>query len=418
MQKEMELLRKAVHEMHRMTEKQTKRIEELKAQVHVKGQLLQDREAEIASLKQQSTKQQSILSSVEGSILCQICMEPPVQPFALSPCGHVLCLTCLQEWFKSSPGNLDNGDGEDSAENALTRVKTCPCCRTIVGHRPTPIFMVKAVTAALLSAKPIVEPSMASAGPSNLEPIAPQGDPWTGIFPDSDAESDQQSDSSSQMGEDEEEASGRWLLGLGRQSVDLAWSDDSADADFSLSGRFAEYDSTSSEEDSPEPTTLVEPQWEPAALQIDPHDYDIASLDGERREVVMSLLRRGCSWGMIQNFHVRYTHSEGIVLTMSNIDDVRSGNPGSLADAAAQHSIFLGWNVVLDEEDTDGERFMHSVLFDIRNRPERWRIHARGEGAREIHKLVDPNEPDEYVSTDSDGWPPSYSIDADDSDDD
>lgn len=420
MQQEIALLRKAVQEMHRNTDKQTKQIDELKAHLQHKAQLLREREGEISTLKQRCSKQQDVLNAVEGSVLCQICMEPPIQPYVLSPCGHVLCMSCLQEWFKTSSGNQEEYEDEARAQRSvLAARKTCPCCRTAVRHRPTPVFMIKAVTGALLKEKE------AEAAPrehaANVSP-AVSDDPWKGIFPDSDADANdlEEEEGDSESGEESnDDDRDDWALRRGRRSAGLSWYNDSEDedeADFSMSGRHAEYDSTSSEGESDGPGSLVAPRWEPTSVQINPQDYPLTGLDGAGLENAMSLLRRGCSWAMIQRFSMSYTHAQGIVVSLASIDD--SYQPSPANNLPVLQRVFLGWNVLLDNEDSDGERYMHSVLFDIRNRPERWRVSPADDGSLEIRRLVNPEERDGYCTSDSDIWPSSDSADSQDSDDD
>ncbi|EAU90223.2 hypothetical protein CC1G_05761 [Coprinopsis cinerea okayama7 len=415
MQREVELLRKAVQDMHKTTRKQTKRIEELKGQLSASAQALKDKEVEVTTLKERCAKSERVVSTVEASVQCQICMELPLRPFALSPCGHVLCLGCLQEWFKTSPGAVDDDD-DDHTDSILHREKTCPCCRTPVRHRPSPIFMVKAVVSALLKERDSGE------GPSSEDPDPSEDDPWKGIFPNSDPESDED-DEDEEVGafsDDEfDQDVHSWMFSLQeRTAARWAWSSESDEEEEEEgSGRYADYD-TSSEEQLPHPSTFVAPRWEPAWIPIDPTDYDFTGMDYDARESVLALLRRGCSWEMIQNFNMRYSHSRGIVVPLHSIDDLYAAttNLDEGVDGETVYHVHLGWNITLDEEDVDGERYMHSVLFDIQNRPERWRITRRHGGSVEVRKLVPATELDEYYTTDSDDYPDDSDGEVDDMD--
>jgi hypothetical protein len=85
--------------------------------------------------------------------------------FSIIPCGHVCCLGCLQQWFRQPPPPEDGG---------RIPPKACPCCRTIVSHRPTILYVLK--TAVTLLA-PLNDPSQAPP----VENAAEDVDPWRGI---------------------------------------------------------------------------------------------------------------------------------------------------------------------------------------------------------------------------------------------
>lgn len=87
----------------------------------------------------------------------------------------------MQEWFRQAPSAYDDEDDEEDPDDILMRTKTCPACRSTVKHRPVPVFMVKAVSAALKHANPD-----ASGLPQADQIVDPAEDPWGGIFPSSD----------------------------------------------------------------------------------------------------------------------------------------------------------------------------------------------------------------------------------------
>lgn len=68
------------------------------------------------------------------------------------------------------------------------RPKTCPACRATVRHRPVPVFMVKAVSAALKHANP--DPPGSPQADQESKNVDPAEDPWEGIFPSSDEDDD------------------------------------------------------------------------------------------------------------------------------------------------------------------------------------------------------------------------------------
>ena len=121
---------------------------------------------------------------------------------SLAPCRHILCLTCLQQWFRKAPPSTDDLDemdidSETDPEYTLNRPKSCPCCRAVVIRRPVPVFVVKAVAAALRKAKGVGETgggSPVSTGSSSEQ------DPWKGLFPSAGDD-----DSSEGYNEDEDE---------------------------------------------------------------------------------------------------------------------------------------------------------------------------------------------------------------------
>ena len=92
----------------------------------------------------------------------------------------------MQEWFRQAPSAFDDEeDDEEDPDDILMRTKTCPACRATVKHRPVPVFMVKAVSAALKHANP--DASGLRQGDQGSGPIVdPAEDPWEGIFPSSD----------------------------------------------------------------------------------------------------------------------------------------------------------------------------------------------------------------------------------------
>lgn len=323
----------------------------------------------------------------------------------LSPCGHVLCLLCLQEWFKTSLGPIDDDDEVD-ADDALTRDKTCPSCRTVVKHRPCPAFMVKEVVSTFAKG------ASSSQTPQVDVTDSIDDDPWAGIFPNSDDEgcdiddfSDDEDDFGidfSWMATDRGTAPGFSTWTYGTDSDDGAYSEDDDNDQDDAAGS----EGSISEEEYGQPVTYVEPRWEPPTVHVEPNSYHLEANDG-----ALSLLRRGCTWDMVQNFHIRYSHRQGIIVSLRSIDDLYiSDDDFNSSDEEAGgecvHHIYMGWNISLDEEDIDGEAYMHSVLADIKDSPERWRLLPRydGHGSMDVTRLVPAESREDYSTTDTETY--------------
>ncbi|KAF9054623.1 hypothetical protein BJ165DRAFT_1440144 [Panaeolus papilionaceus] len=105
-------------------------------------------------------------------------------------------------------------------------------------------------------------------------------------------------------------------------------------------------------------------------------------------EIMMKLLRRGCTLGMLQSFEVTYTHTDGIIVFLRSLDhlyasdsDREDGASDDGTGAEPLHRVFLGWNVYIDDEDEDGEEFMVGMLEDMKRCAYRWRIEPRASEA-------------------------------------
>lgn len=320
----------------------------------------------------------------------------------LAPCGHVLCLTCLQEWFKTSPGVAEDDDDEENGNDILYREKTCPCCRTVVRHKPCPAFMVKAVASTFLQDKGGHPP------PQDVSDSL-DDDPWKGIFPNTDDEGDDDDDVYSDEVDDDDEVRD---LGWMRRSPSLGFhydwhSSDSEDGLYSDDAREEEEARESeSEDDYGSPVAYVLPRWEPPTVRVHPEDYPGVEED------ILGLLRRGCSLEMVHNFHIKYSRQQGIIVSLRSIDHLYASDDEEDSGSEeghgreTMHQIFLGWNISLEPDDVDGETYMRNVLIDIKNRPERWRLIPRydGQGSIEVKKLVAASSVDDYSTTETEAW--------------
>ncbi|KAF6753071.1 hypothetical protein DFP72DRAFT_814446, partial [Ephemerocybe angulata] len=406
MQREVETLRKVVQELQKTSKKQSKRIEELRVHAASQQQTIQEKDQELTSLGDKCSKYAKHISTVEGAIQCQICMDLPSRPYTLAPCGHVLCLSCLQEWFKTSPG-VDDEDEDEEDTGVMHREKTCPCCRTVVKHRPCPAFMVKDVVSTFVQEKPDAQLSSSN--------DATDDDPWKGIFPNSDDEGQGAQDLEDFSDDDDEDdfIGLSWVLNnrgsiprsawnYASDSEDDVFSDDGEDQD--EEGEDVEEGSVSEDDDYGLPISYVEPQWEPPTVHVDSHEYGPETDDN-----ALSLLRRGCTWEMVQNFTIHYSHRQGIVVSLRSIDELYiSDDEESDSDdetgREALHQIYLGWNIHLDEDDIDGDAYMHGVLVDIKDHPEAWRLIPRydGHGSMDVKKLVSAGSLEDYYTSDTD----------------
>lgn len=351
----------------------------------------------------------------------------------LAPCGHVLCLSCLQEWFKTSPGVDDDDDDEDDdvPSHVLYRKKTCPCCRTVVKHRPCPAFMVKDIISTFSQASGTSSLALTS----EVAGDSAEDDPWKGIFLSSDDERTLEDDLSD---DDDDDVYGigalSWLTNEGLHSSNLPFPRfvRGYDSDSDESGLFSDerdLDDDADEDDDDDavsvsesehafglglPFEYVEPRWEPPSVDIAPDEYRLDPSDRSS----WSLLRRGCSWEMIQNFNIRYTHRQGIVVTLRSIDqlyvsddsDDDSDDEQRARMRDSLHHVYLGWNIVLDDDDEDGETYMHKMLVDIRTHPEAWKLSPRydDQGSMDVKRLVPvrigAGGVEEYFSSDSEAW--------------
>lgn len=278
-------------------------------------------------------------------------------------------------------------------------------------HRPCPAFMVKAVAAAFLQDK--------GGAPSQTQdvPDPVDDDPWKGIFLNSDDDGDDDDDvfSDDEVDDDDDGRDFTWMRDSPSGSLAYRhyhWhTTDSEDGLYSDDGREEDEDEvragSESEDDYGSPVTYVLPRWEPPSVHVHPEDYPGVEED------VLRLLRRGCSLEMVQNFNIRYSHQQGLIVSLRSIDHLYASDDDDEDSGSEEgrgresmHQIFLGWNVSLDPEDDDGETYMHNILVDIKNRPERWKLIPRydGQGSIEVKRLVAAGTVDDYSTTETEAW--------------
>ncbi|KAF9219716.1 hypothetical protein BS17DRAFT_804240 [Gyrodon lividus] len=367
LKREVDSLKKLIHDNKKTMKKQNKTIEELKQQDNNLKQKLKESESQVSKLQSKSKRSDEVITTVESNTQCQICMELLFKPYVLSPCGHVHCVTCLQEWFRQAPAVEDEIHDESDADYFLRRRKTCPCCRTDVRHRPIPVFMIKAIAAAIAK----VTGGTQAGGLSSREPASCDSDPWEGLFPGDDEEiddygaSDDEDEDYDQEEDDEDD------------SEDDNEGDEDSD---SYDGVFSY--GTSSDEESYH-GVYVHPQWEPPSVIINEDDYLFDNLD----ESDLNCLRRGATIGMIQGYEMQYIHEEGLI-----------------AHDERYNRTYLGWNIRLSADDETGETYMRYIAEDMEARPDRWSIIEDDDGVIEAHLLVPEEEVYEYRDSDSDNY--------------
>ncbi|TFK39441.1 hypothetical protein BDQ12DRAFT_681782 [Crucibulum laeve] len=193
----------------------------------------------------------------------------------------------------------------------MSRPKSCPCCRSLVRHRPAPIFMVKDVAAALLKAKPSLNP-LATAVDTGEASVDLEEDPWDGIFPPSDEELESDEDTSDEFEDAVQWAFRGYPLGFG-------YDDNASDSDVDSEGHDHEEDDdegrdSEEDEEDGDNADYVPARWGPPSVEVDANEYE------QQGPNLLNLLRRGCSWSMIRNFRMEYTHTEGIVAHVQSIE--------------------------------------------------------------------------------------------------
>ncbi|KJA25723.1 hypothetical protein HYPSUDRAFT_37166 [Hypholoma sublateritium FD-334 SS-4] len=260
LKKEVQTLREALHESKKTARRYHKKLEDNETKLNTALTAVIDKDSELSAIKAKQREAQETLSTIEASIQCQICIDMPDKPYALAPCGHVLCLPCLQEWFRQAPSGFDDDDDyEEDPDDILMRPKTCPACRATVRHRPVPVFMVKAVSAALKRANP--DPSGSAQADQEDRHVTDPADPWEGIFLSSDEDEDSEGSyaTGDEDSDENEDIQGRYTMGHG--IVDES-DEEPGDDDESADEEEAGGDSSSEEErEWAQPVFAVPSRW-------------------------------------------------------------------------------------------------------------------------------------------------------------
>lgn len=304
-------------------------------------------------------------------------------------------------------------DPEDmDADYILTRPKSCPCCRAVVVRRPVPVFIVKAVSAALAANK--------SRG-SGIADTADEtdGDPWQGLFlpagegrrgttrggmhsyedeDDGYVDEEEYEDDDDDVLEPAQELlafnAGLWGVNiLMDHYMPGAYEYETRSVESDEEAIQVEEEVEDEDEDDMLPpfdpdATYVEPQWEPPNTDSDDlveYGFDPESFDDEDYR----MLRRGCTPSMLENFRMRYSHSRGLIV------DIEPGN-----------RIFLGWNIQLNDPDSEGIEYIDRLVEDIDENPVRWNVVVTNQrtGGWDAVRLIPMTELEGYETTDTEAW--------------
>jgi hypothetical protein len=260
-------------------------------------------------------------------------------------------------------------DDPNDPDYILYRRKYCPCCRAEVKHRPVPVFLVKSIATTLIKAK-----STRSTGKQASPPVMdPDTDVWAGLFPE--------------VHEEEDYDDGN----EGEEEVDFDDDDDDDDD----SGEDAEYSSSSDQyfaygtdsDTEPYNGIYVPARWQPPTVTVDSEDYAFSDVNEEQ----LAMVRRGVTLPMIERYQMYYTHQDGLVAICDDGDGICT--------------VYLGWSVCLDEDDTDGVEFMNWIIHDAFERPHRWDVRVgERDGEWEARRLVKPEDVSFYDTTDTEEW--------------
>jgi hypothetical protein len=279
--------------------------------------------------------------------------------------------------------------------------------------------MVKAVATTLIKAKPTssLTPSLNRVVHTEVE----NDNPWKGIFPSSDEDEGNHSDMESESESDDEEREDflhfyhsrhlRRAIFASMDSTDSEIEDEGDDDGEADEDEADEGTSSDDEAEADQHHVYIVPRWAPPRVNIDCTQYNLTD------DVILQsvkLLQRGCTWEMLKNNEMSYSHESGIVISLPSLRDFAGSDDDSdrEIDADGMNRVFLGWNIVLDESDVDGEAFLLDILEDMKRNPRGWQFGPRPGvlGAVDVRRLARADEVEDYDTTDSEvNW-----IDAED----
>jgi len=282
----------------------------------------------------------------------------------------------------------------------LMRSKTCPSCRAVVKHRPVPIFMVKSVVSAIKKTK---SPNTSSPGSWHNDDYL-YDNPWKGIFTSSEEEADDEDDDGDDNDDDESQAEsdsydfGGWYRHRAHFEAAV---EGNATSESEMENEEDEEDDD--EDDDDDDVLYTQQRWAPPTVSIFDHH-----IEGDDLANWGKLLQRGCSWDMLRNFDVSYSHSSGIVVTLRSLDHLYASDDDDddNADDISMYRVFLGWNISLDPDDEDGENYIQEILREIKDVPERWEVSPTPgmPFAIDARRLVVVDEAEEFDTTDTEAW--------------
>lgn len=288
----------------------------------------------------------------------------------------------------------------------LMRSKTCPSCRAVVKHRPVPVFMVKSVVSAIKKTK---SPHTSSPGGRHNDDYL-YDNPWKGIFTSSEEEEEADDDDDGDDDDDESQVEsdsddlGGWYRHSHRAHFEAAI-EGNATSESEMENEEDEDEDDNEDDDDDDGVLYTQQRWAPPTVSISDHHFE-----GEDLANWKKLLQRGCSWVMLRNFDVSYSHGSGIVVILPSLDHLYASDDddgdGDNADDISMYRVFLGWNISLDPDDTDGENYIQEILREIKDVPERWEMTptAGMPFAIDARRLVVVDEAEEFDTTDTEAW--------------
>ncbi|KAJ7436578.1 hypothetical protein B0H11DRAFT_2110214 [Mycena galericulata] len=111
------------------------------------------------------------LEDIRQRLQCSVCLDVLRQPYVTS-CGHVFDLVCLGKWVLNAPP-LDRGLNPADPDYAWLRLKTCPCCRSVLFTPPIRLFFLDSLLDIIRDEDDDVNPTPVVENPANI---------WRGIF--------------------------------------------------------------------------------------------------------------------------------------------------------------------------------------------------------------------------------------------
>ena len=269
-------------------------------------------------------------------------------------------------------------------------------------HRPVPVFMVKSVVAAIKKTK---SPHTCSPGNRRDDDYL-NDNPWKGIFSSSEEEEEADDDGGDDDDESQAESDSDDLGGWYRHSHSARFEavvEGNATSESEMENEEDEDNDENDEDDEDDDGVLyTQPRWAPPTVSITNYHLE-DDLPNWRK-----LLQRGCSWDMLHSFEVSYSHDSGIVVTLRSLDHLYASDDedDNNADDISLYRVFLGWNIALDSDDTDGEIYIQEILREIKDVPERWEVTPTlgMPFAIDARRLVLVDEAEAFDTTDTEDW--------------
>ena len=262
-------------------------------------------------------------------------------------------------------------------------------------HRPVPIFMIKSVVASIKKTK---SPRTSSPGSWHNNDCL-YDNPWKGIFTSSEEEADEddEDDDDESQAESDSDDLGGWYRHSHSAHFEAAIEGNATSESDNEEGE------DDDEDDEDDGVVYTQQRWAPPSVSIT--DYHVGEDDVPNWE---KLLQRGCSWDMLHNFEVSYSHGSGIVVALRSLDHLYASDDDDDDDAddINMYRVFLGWNIALDPDDTDGEDYIQEILREIKDVPERWQVTPTPgvPFAIDVRRLVVVDEAEEFNTTDTEAW--------------